>query len=107
MMNICKIWIKSVKKWHDYKAFQLGVFSQEGRNSSYLAMFKALLLPNYSSEQPQYFRDAGKFAKYWKNDIIYIVTFKDQRSWTPKLTGSSSCYKFSKIFKPRHSFISW
>jgi len=21
MMNICKIWKKSVKKWHDYKAF--------------------------------------------------------------------------------------
>jgi len=29
-----------------------------------LAMFKALLLPNYISEQPQYFRDAGNFAKY-------------------------------------------
>jgi len=25
----------------------------------------------------------------------------------PKLTASSSCYKFSKIFKPRHGFISW
>ena len=21
MMNICKIWMKFVKKWHDYKAF--------------------------------------------------------------------------------------
>jgi len=21
VMNICKIWMKSVKKWHDYKAF--------------------------------------------------------------------------------------
>ena len=25
----------------------------------------------------------------------------------PKLTVSSSCYKFSKIFKPHHDFISW
>jgi len=25
----------------------------------------------------------------------------------PKLTDSSSCCKFSKIFKPRHGFISW
>jgi len=25
----------------------------------------------------------------------------------PKLTVSSSCYKFSKIFKSRQGFISW
>jgi len=47
-------------------------------------MFKVLLLPNYISEQPQYFSDASNFAKYWKNDIICIVTFKGQRSWPPK-----------------------
>ena len=41
-------------------------------------MFKASLLPNYISEQPQYFRDADKIAKYWKNNIIYILTFKGQ-----------------------------
>jgi len=28
MINICKIWMKFVKKWHDYKAFQLGAFSR-------------------------------------------------------------------------------
>jgi len=39
-------------------------------------MFKALLLPNYISEQPQYFRDASNFAKHRKNNIIYIVTVK-------------------------------
>jgi len=61
------------------------VFSQGGATCSYLAMFKALLLPNYISEQPQYFSDASNFAKYWKKDIIYIVTFYGQRSWTPKL----------------------
>jgi len=44
--------MKSVKKWHDYKAFQLGGRSQGGANCSYLAMFKALLLRNYISEQP-------------------------------------------------------
>jgi len=55
--------MKSVKKWHDYKAFKLGVFSQGGANCSYLAMFEALLLPNYVSEQPQFFRDASNFAK--------------------------------------------
>jgi len=44
-----------------------------GTNCSYLAMFKALLLPNYISEQPKFFRDASNFAKYWKNNIIYIV----------------------------------
>ena len=48
-------------------------------------MFKALLLPKYISEQPQFFRDASNFAKYWKNNIIYIVTFKGQRSWMPKV----------------------
>jgi len=79
--------------------------AEGGANCSYLAMFKALLLPNYISEQPQFLRDASNFAKYWKNNIIYIVTFKGQRS--PKLTVSRSCYKFSKIFKPRYGFISW
>jgi len=67
-------------------------------------MFKALLLPNYISEQPQFFRDAINFANYWKNTIICIVTFKGHRH--PNLTVSSSCYKFSKNFKPRHGFIS-
>jgi len=70
-----------------------------------LAMFKALLLPNYISEQPQYFRDAGNFAKYSKNVMIYIVTFKCQGSWTSKVDFSSSCYKFWKIFKPRHGLF--
>jgi len=58
-------------------------------------MFKALLLPNYISEQPQYFRDASNFAKYWKNNIIYIVTVKGHGP--PKLTVSSSCYKFFNL----------
>jgi len=84
MMNICKIWMKSVKKRHDYKAFQLGGRSRGDANYSYLAMFKALLLPNYISEQSQYFRDASTFARYLKNSIICIVTFKGQRSWPPK-----------------------
>jgi len=67
-------------------------------------MFKALLLPNNIIEQPQYFRDASNIAKYWKNNIIYIVTFKGHVP--PKWSVSSSCYKFSKIFKPYHGFIS-
>ena len=48
-------------------------------------MFEALLLPNYISEQLQFIRDANNFAKYWKNNIIYIVTFKGQKSRTPKV----------------------
>ena len=52
------------------------MFSQGGANCSYLAMFKALLLPNCISGQPQYFRDASNFTKYWKKNIIDIVTFK-------------------------------
>jgi len=48
-------------------------------------MIKALILPNYISEHPQFFRDASNFAKYWKNNIIYIVIFKGQKSWTPKV----------------------
>jgi len=107
MMNICKIWMKSVKKWHDYKTFYLRGRNREDANYSYLAMFKALLLPNYISEQPRCFRDASNFAKYCKNNIICIVTFKGQRSWPSNLTVFSSCYKFSKIFIPRHGFISW
>ena len=47
-------------------------------------MFKALLLSNYINEQIQFFRDASNFVKYCKNNIIYIVTYKSQRSWTPK-----------------------
>jgi len=35
-------------------------------------MFKGLLLPNYISEEPQFFRDASNFAKYWKKNITYI-----------------------------------
>ena len=35
MTNICNIWMKSVKKWHDYKAFWLGGSSREGSNCSY------------------------------------------------------------------------
>jgi len=87
------------------KLFSWGGVSQGGTNCSYLAMFKALLLPNYIREQPQYFRDASNFAKYWKNNIIYIVTIKSHGP--PKLTVCSSCYKFSKIFKHCHCFISW
>ena len=70
-------------------------------------MFKALLLPNYNSEQPQFFRDANNFAKYWKNDIIYIVTFKGQSSRTPKV----DCFKLLlQIFEnfqtlPRFYFL--
>ena len=37
--------------------------------------------------------------------FIYIVTFKGHEA--PKFTVSSSYYKFSKFFKPRHGFISW
>jgi len=38
--------MKSVKRWHDYKAFQLGGVAGGGCvNCSYSAMFKALLLP--------------------------------------------------------------
>ena len=81
------------------------MFSRVGANCSYLAMFKALLLPNYISEQPQCFRDASNFAKYWKSNIIYIVTVKGHEH--PKLTVSSSRYKFLKIFKPHHGLISW
>jgi len=65
-------------------------------------MFKALLLLNYISEQPQSFRDAGNFAKFSKNNIIYIVTFKGHGH--PKLTVSSSCYKFSNLST---FFFSW
>ena len=49
-------------------------------NCSYLAMFETLILPNYIGEQRQLFRDASNFDKYWKNNIIYIVTFKGRRS---------------------------
>jgi len=78
--------MKSVKKWHDYKAIKLGVFSQgEGTNCSYMAMFKALLLPNYISEQHNFSGMLVTLLKYWKNIIIYIVTIKDQRSRTPKV----------------------
>jgi len=68
-------------------------------------MYKALLLPNYISEQPQFFKDASNFARFWKNNNICIVTFKGHGH--SKLTVSSSRYKFSKNFKPRHGFISW
>jgi len=81
------------------------LFSLGGTICSYLAMFKALLLPNYISEQPQFFRDASNFAKYWKNNIIFIVIVKGHGP--PKLTVSRSCYKFSKFFKSRYGFISW
>ena len=68
-------------------------------------MFKALLLPNYISEQTQYFRNASTFAKYGKSNIIYIVTFKGHG--LPKLIVSSPCYKFSKILKHPYGFLSW
>jgi len=71
-------------------SFLIGGFSKGGANCSYLAMFEASLLPNYISEQPQFFRDASNLAKYWKNDIIYIVTFKGHGH--PQFTVSSSCY---------------
>jgi len=104
--NICKIWKNLSRNGMIIKRFSWGG-SQGGANCSYLAMFKPLLLPNYISEQPQYFTDVSNFAKYWKNIIIHIVTFKGQRSWPLKFTVSCSCYKFSKIFKTRHGFISW
>jgi len=42
----------------------VGGRSRGDANYSYLAMFKVLLLPNYISEQPEYFSDASNFAKY-------------------------------------------
>jgi len=47
-------------------SFLVGVFSQGDANCSDLVMFKAVLLPNYINGQPQYFRDASNFTKYWK-----------------------------------------
>ena len=46
------------------KLFSWWCLAGGGVNFSYLAMFKALLRPNYISEQPQFFRDASNFAKY-------------------------------------------
>jgi len=45
-------------------------------------MFKALLLPNYISEQPQYL---GMLVILPNIEKISSVTFKGQRSWTPKV----------------------
>ena len=101
MMNICKIWMKSVKKWHDYEASQLGVFSQVGTHCSYLAMFNPYYCQTTLVINPNFSRMLSNFA----NNIIYIVTFKGYGH--PKLTVSSSRYKFSKIFKPHNGFISW
>jgi len=47
------------------KVYIWGVLPR-GASCSYLAMFNALLLPNYIREQTQFFRDANKFAKYRK-----------------------------------------
>jgi len=52
-------------------------------NCSHLVMFKALLLPNYISEQPQFFMDASNFAKYWKKKHYLHCDF--QRSQTSKV----------------------
>jgi len=43
-------------------------------------MFTALLLPNYISEQPQFFRDASNFAKFEK---ITLSTL-----WLSKVTDT-------------------
>ena len=63
-------------------------------------MFKALLLPNYINEQPQFFRDASNFAKYWKNNFIYIVTLRskvtDTQSWL-FLALATNFQKFSNL----------
>ena len=85
----------------------MGVRSRELQIVHYLAMFKVLLLPNYISEQPQFFRDASNFAKYWKKTLSTLCLSKVKGHGTPKLTFSSSWYKVSKISKPRHGFISW
>jgi len=85
MMKICKNLNEICQEMAWLQSF-LVERAQPGRvNCSYLATIKALLLPNYISEQPQFFKDASNFAKYWKNTIIYIVTFKGQRSWTTKV----------------------
>jgi len=46
------------------KLFSWGC-SGGGAQIVHLAMFKALLLSNYISEQPQLFRDARNFVKYF------------------------------------------
>jgi len=48
------------------KLFSWRCLPRGAANCSYLAMFKALLLPNYTSELSQFFRDASNFAKYLK-----------------------------------------
>ena len=70
-------------------------------------MFKALLLPNYISEQPQFFRDASNLPNIEKIILSTLWLSKVKGHGYPNMTVSSSCYKFSKIFKPHHGFISW
>ena len=110
----CPIWWTSAKFERNLsrngmiiKLFSWGGLAGGSANCSYLAMFKTLLLPNYISEQPQFFRDVSNFAKYWKKTLSTLWLSKVKGHRHPNLTVSSSCYKLSRIFKPRHGFISW
>jgi len=108
MMNICKIWIKSVKKWHDYKAFQLGVFSWEGAE---IVHIWPCLKPYYCQttlvNKPNFSGMLVTLPNIEKITLSTLWLSKFKGHGHSKLTVSSSCYKFSKTFKPRHSFISW
>jgi len=77
--------MESVKKWHDYTDFYLGVFSRGGaqivhiwpRSKPYYCQTTLVNNPNFSGM-------LVTLPNIEKNNSIYIVTFKGQRSWTPK-----------------------
>jgi len=78
------------------------LFSWGDVNYSYLAMFKALLLPNYIISGI-----LVTLPNIEKITLSILWLPKVKGHGPPKLTVSSFCYKFSKIFKPCHGFISW
>ena len=102
------IWSTSAKfEWNlSRNGMIITLFSWRYANCSYLAMIKALILPNYISEHPQFFRDASNFAKYWINTIIQIVTFKGQRSCPAKVVCFYLLLQIFENFKRLASKIS-
>jgi len=107
MMNICKIWMKPVKKWRDYKAFQLGDVAGRTQSIHIWPCLKPYYCQTTLVNNPNISGMLVTLPNIEQITFSILWLSKVKGHDTPKLTVFSSCYKFSKIFKPRHGLISW
>jgi len=100
--NICKIWIKSVKKWHDYsiKLFSWGCVASGAQIIHIWPCLKPYYCKTTLVNNPNISGMLTTMSNIGKVTLSILWLSKVKGHGSPKLTVSSSCYRFLKIFKP-------